>query len=496
MTTTVKTIAICYIIITIKTLNTNAQTCDTDCTVCPDESTCAGSALLCAYSTGSKCISIDQTPFIFINEAGTQGGGYSWYEAEVRCQTLHNTHLASVRSAQEHEWAVSLCKNAGVQSACWIGGYLYYADNPDGDFMWLDGADFTYGADPHNQPPWQIGKSQPTFDGCDGNNNWGVCALKVRINQPGKDGWTDLPNADSVTTQTEPAFCRRDCICPDDGNPCTEEICQQGECVHNPVTDTTACNTDCVPNGKCFEGACIGNIECGNAACDGLCCNDDNPCMENTVCSELICSGIAVSDGESCTIGCIVGSCNNGQCLDGVVDCSLGCEGTRCDDDNDLTIDDICIDGVCIGAPLSSPPTANPLSSPPTAAPLSSPPTADPLSSPPTAAPLSSPPTADPSIDPTASSDESSSESSDENDEDVSENSDKSDEDVADALFVADNNQLPETNSYGNDNTYNLTVESNNKTWTYLWLILGTFFVCNGVSVWYWYRSNAKKCQK
>ena len=177
----------------------------------------------------------------------------------------------------------------------------------------------------------------------------------------------------------------------DDGNPCTDgDHCVQGKCEPgellvscgdgNPCTDDF-CNADglCehVPNAlACDDGnPCSVGDHCNGGGCvpgpDNLDCNDFNVCTMDycepaSGCVNTPVEG-ACSDGNMCTQGdyCVVGICvsgyemqcfdvDNNQCTDNGCNPSVGCltsyNSAPCDDDNQCTINDFCVEGVCAGA--------------------------------------------------------------------------------------------------------------------------------------------------
>src|SRR5262252_4693089 len=48
------------------------------------------------------------------------------------------------------------------------------------------------------------------------------------------------------------------CLCPDDGNPCTMEVCRGSVCNHDPVADNgISCSPTPGSTGTCYHGACL-----------------------------------------------------------------------------------------------------------------------------------------------------------------------------------------------------------------------------------------------
>jgi hypothetical protein len=161
-----------------------------------------------------------------------------------------------------------------------------------------------------------------------------------------------------------------------DSNPCTQtDTCQDGSCVGaNPVI--------CQPLDGChIAGSCnLANGQCSNPiAPNDTACSDLNLCTKTDKCTNGSCSGIAYScnDNLSCTDdscdglgGCInavqEGWCRiNNECvMPGSYNPTSGCQycdplldregwspvnGGFCDDLDQCSLNDTCVDGECIG---------------------------------------------------------------------------------------------------------------------------------------------------
>jgi hypothetical protein len=64
--------------------------------------------------------------------------------------------------------------------------------------------------------------------------------------------------------------------CTDDGNPCTNDICAGGTCAHPAKQDGTPCPTGVCRSGQCVSpqsGACDPSCAAGLTCCDGVCVN-------------------------------------------------------------------------------------------------------------------------------------------------------------------------------------------------------------------------------
>jgi hypothetical protein len=150
-------------------------------------------------------------------------------------------------------------------------------------------------------------------------------------------------------------------VCPDDGNACTEDVCDfaTGTCIHRNNNLTCSDGNPCTVSDFCSNGSCHSGSP--------RFCDDSNPCTEDS-CDPS--SGVCVhrvvdapcSDGNACTSNdrCVSGTCTPGPptiCDDGnscTADaCSSfsGCVHTPltgpCDDGNSCTTGDTCVNGVC-----------------------------------------------------------------------------------------------------------------------------------------------------
>jgi hypothetical protein len=120
----------------------------------------------------------------------------------------------------------------------------------------------------------------------------------------------------------------------DDGNPCTIDTCDNGECIHTPK--------NCDDGNPCTIDTCEGG-ECVHTPKN---CNDGNPCTIDTcVDGECIHTPKNCDDGDPCTID----TCEDGECVHTPKDC---------DDGNPCTID-TCVDGECIHTPAAPEATAS-----------------------------------------------------------------------------------------------------------------------------------------
>jgi len=121
-------------------------------------------------------------------------------------------------------------------------------------------------------------------------------------------------------------------VCEDDGNECTDGVCDPatGMCEHVTVEDDTACDFGGLP-GLCQAGVCEDAMLCEGVVCE----DDDNQCT-NDVCDPATgtCGHVTVEDDTACDFGGSPGLCKAGVCVDAML-----CEGVMCDDDNECTSD-------------------------------------------------------------------------------------------------------------------------------------------------------------
>ncbi|MFN2426118.1 MAG: dockerin type I domain-containing protein [Candidatus Binatia bacterium] len=152
----------------------------------------------------------------------------------------------------------------------------------------------------------------------------------------------------------------------DDGNGCTDDSCNEATDSCDTVNNTDPCDDGvfCVVDGTCADGDCVGTArDCGdeNACTDDSCdeagdacvnapntdpCDDGLFCTEIDACSDGICTGSTrdCSDDDQCTDD----TCNE------LTDSCESLEGSGpCEDGLFCTVDDTCVDGVCVAGPAN-----------------------------------------------------------------------------------------------------------------------------------------------
>jgi len=233
-------------------------------------------------------------------------------------------------------------------------------------------------------------------------------------NIPLSEGECKDGDACTVADHCEEGVCVGNPVLCDDGNPCTDDACDEaGGCVFE--ANDLACDDGdpCTVDDQCVESECVGEVvpcECQSDAdcaqfedgdlCNGtLACNLDEwpyECMIipetvvecaaplpgiNATCQQSYCEpetgqcsiiadneGFSCDDGDACTIGdqCVGGTCTPGvpnvcddlnPCTDDACDPELGCVFTDntlpCDDGTVCTVGDVCLGGDCLpGEPL------------------------------------------------------------------------------------------------------------------------------------------------
>ena len=136
----------------------------------------------------------------------------------------------------------------------------------------------------------------------------------------------------------------KDC---DDGNPCTDDSCSGGNCVHEwncPPPPDPCQERQCV-DGACEHGPkdCDDGNPCTDDSCDGGTwvhldrCDDDNECTKDLCVGGECAWEWTCDDDDPCTID----ECVERACVHTPKDC----------DDGDECTDDECVGGECVNTP-------------------------------------------------------------------------------------------------------------------------------------------------
>ncbi len=146
----------------------------------------------------------------------------------------------------------------------------------------------------------------------------------------------------------------------DDSNPCTSDLCVENGCDHEPVAGPCDDGNPCTVGDKCQDGECVftSQSECDDGnGCTSDWCDPAGGCQFTP--NEAACN-----DGDMCTLN---DTCSQGECIAGAgLDCDdgngctndtcnplLGCKHTNnsqpCDDLDPCTMQDQCVGGMCVG---------------------------------------------------------------------------------------------------------------------------------------------------
>jgi hypothetical protein len=314
--------------------------------------------------------------------------------------------------------ATGACSWVLEDGQCFVGGACYadgVAHPQDGCRVCDSGLDMT------GWSPLDEGATCDDLDSCTSADvcQAGTCTGEVTPCSDGNLCTTDgcdpltgcifLPVDDGLSCDDE-AFCTVGEVCTagncgdgeprlcDDGDPCTDEVCDGDACVPSfnqaacddgdPCTSGEYCTggscddgaaTDCDDSDVCTIDLCDEEVGCVhlptlNACCtgDGVGCDDANPCTTAS-CDEATGECIqtpntaACDDGDACTVGdaCSDLSCggvalecdDENPCTDDVCSPLDGCiyvpgvaqEGAACDDGQECTTGDVCAAGECVG---------------------------------------------------------------------------------------------------------------------------------------------------
>ena len=181
--------------------------------------------------------------------------------------------------------------------------------------------------------------------------------------QSGKGWFVD----DLQVVSSKPDLCKSSNQC-DDGEPCTDGVCEFGLCLHLPNQVTCTDGDACTVADVCWKGQCQGKAkECsdGNActldSCDpaagcssvvkvdGSKCDDGNSCSGPDFCTGGECGGpTIVADGAPCSSPALCTksqTCFKGKCQAG----TMTPDGTPCDDGNPCSLTSACDNSLCKG---------------------------------------------------------------------------------------------------------------------------------------------------
>ncbi len=202
----------------------------------------------------------------------------------------------------------------------------------------------------------------------------------IKVCDPSGDGACELTQCNPSNGACEKLLLDDSRAC-DDGNSCTQgDACKAGLC-------TPASTLSCGDGNSCTADSCIPELGCVNEDLDGDPCDDGNLCTTGDSCGNGTCQGglnecqcqqnedcIPFEDGNLCngTLICTGNACvvkegtvktcapSQNPCTTIACKPATGlCEeanlesGLVCDDADQCTDDDRCINGVCMGAMLA-----------------------------------------------------------------------------------------------------------------------------------------------
>ncbi|WP_437677109.1 hypothetical protein [Sorangium sp. So ce131] len=133
-----------------------------------------------------------------------------------------------------------------------------------------------------------------------------------------------VPLPEGIEVAPEPGDCRR-LVCDgdgaqvalpadepeDDGNPCTDDLCQEAMPAHPPRAGETCPGGVCDAGGRCVPRMCAGDLDCGiSTECYRYTCQD-GLCMEGPAPAGTSCNALQDQcDGAGSCVDCF----NSGGC--------------------------------------------------------------------------------------------------------------------------------------------------------------------------------------
>jgi hypothetical protein len=165
----------------------------------------------------------------------------------------------------------------------------------------------------------------------------GACATEIAVGRGCNDG--DACTSGDVC-QADGSCAGTSIVCPDDGNPCTDQVCRAGSCNSVVVAgracdDGNSCTTGdvCQANGSCagVPIICDDGEQCVNGNCQPICLELQAPCTAHNQCCNGLCQDVP-------------GGCGG----EGVPQCCVG-SGVRCEETCDCCGTNSCVGGICCG---------------------------------------------------------------------------------------------------------------------------------------------------
>jgi hypothetical protein len=155
---------------------------------------------------------------------------------------------------------------------------------------------------------------------------------------------TNYPDINDSNPEINLAQCSQDTDCPENSNPCLDNICSSGGlCVQEYNQNSCDDNNPCTENDVCYQGSCSGTLkDCS----DGISCTRDY-CLDGNCLHDY--SGCSCNSSTDCpqdTNPCSSITCINNTCVSQNINKS-------CNDNNPCTENDWCINKTCKGNPVN-----------------------------------------------------------------------------------------------------------------------------------------------
>ena len=196
--------------------------------------------------------------------------------------------------------------------------------------------------------PCDDGNLATTEDRCQGGTCVGkpVCVLAdcVKRDQCHQDGVCEAVTGLCTTPQVADGT-----VCNDGDSTTLNDRCQSGICI-----GTVDCGgRDCVSNDpQCKRAVCNGNSCSELPRADGTYCTDNNSSTRNDQCLSGVCVGTDPCTNVICKPSAPCHSAGVCHAVSGVCSTPVMLDGTSCDDQQLHTVNDKCMNGICIGTDL------------------------------------------------------------------------------------------------------------------------------------------------
>lgn len=240
--------------------------------VCDEFSTCIGSPLkcddgnICTYDT---CNAVDGT-CVYEIEIGSEcddGEACTFNDVCTTTGTCLGTFKDCTKILPSGQCRTSKCNNTLVMSTSLTSG-------GDGECYLVQSVE---GASCNDQDACTTDDTCNHYGQCMGKqkncNDGSVCTIDYcyqgKCFHDRKPAQTKCNDNDACTSDDKCdslGHCTGTLKVCNDENPCTDDTCYGGACIHAHVDDGTLCddNSGCTTNDKCINGFCVGNWICGH----------------------------------------------------------------------------------------------------------------------------------------------------------------------------------------------------------------------------------------